>query len=452
MSTLQNETLEAKLLSSMMMDGEECMMALAVIPNSEVFYSYEHRCIFDSIRRLNEQKIKTEVEAVVHDLKSHGTFEAAGGTKKLFSVLSSPSTFGMAETNSRILIEHYIRRKAIELGQQLIQKASQDEADVFEQIAFLQTQAEKLIESSVGGGEQSFDAIMEETEKKWLKGTPDGLSGYSTGIPSLDKMCGGLTPGELTIVGARPGQGKTALVVSLIRNLSLQNIPCGIFSLEMSRHELAQRLASQESNVFAFKIKGGVLSNEEKETLRSARNRMQKWNIRIFDEGEMNLRKLRARAIVWQRRYGMKVLFVDYLQLMSGMDSKRQNRENEISEISRGLKILARELNIPVVALSQLSHRVEERSDKMPMLSDLRESGAIEQDADVVWFLMRPAYYKMQGDVEINGNKYNLEDVCIIDQAKMRSGNTGQIPVRFDGPLMKMKPYDTSSPDINNFF
>jgi replicative DNA helicase len=155
---------------------------------------------------------------------------------------------------------------------------------------------------------------------------------------------------------------------------------------------------------------------------------------------------------VWQRRYGMKVLFVDYLQLMSGMDSKRQNRENEISEISRGLKILARELNIPVVALSQLSRRVEERSDKMPMLSDLRESGAIEQDADVVWFLMRPAYYKMQGDVEINGERYNLEDVCIIDQAKMRSGNTGQIPVKFDGPLMRMRTYDNTSPDISNFF
>lgn len=452
MNTLHDTSLEGKLLASMMIDSEDLMLGLAAINTSEVFYEYEHRAIFESLRRLNEQKVKTETDAIVHDMKSHGTFEAAGGAKKLIKVLASPSALGQAEKNSHILIEYYIRRKAIELGQQLIQKASQNEVDVFEQIASLQTQAEKLIESSVGGVEESFDSIILETEKKWLKGSPDGLSGYSTGIPELDKMCGGLTPGELTIVGARPGQGKTALVVSLIRNLCHQNIPCGIFSLEMSRHELAQRLASQESNVFAFKIKGGVLSSEEKETLRSARNRMQKWNIRIFDEGEMNLRKLRARAIMWQRRYGMKVLFVDYLQLMSGMDSKRQNRENEISEISRGLKILARELNIPVVALSQLSRRVEERSDKMPMLSDLRESGAIEQDADVVWFLMRPAYYKMQGDVEINGNKYNLEDVCIIDQAKMRSGNTGQIPVRFDGPLMKMKPYDTSSPDISNFF
>lgn len=452
MNTLHDSALEAKVLGSMMMDPEDLILGLAAINTSEVFYEFEHRTIYESLRRLSEQKIKTEIDAVVHDLKTNGTFEAVGGTKKLAKLMSSISTIGQVEINSRILIEYYIRRKAIELGQQLIQKASQNEVDVFEQIASLQTQTEKLIESSVGGVEESFDAIINETEKKWLRGTPDGLSGYATGIPELDRMCGGLTPGELTIVGARPGQGKTALVVSLIRNLSIQNIPCGIFSLEMSRYELAQRLASQESNVFAFKIKGGQLSNEDKETLRQARLRMAKWNIRIFDEGEMNLRKLRARAIVWQRRYGMKVLFVDYLQLMSGMDSKRQNRENEISEISRGLKILARELNIPVVALSQLSRRVEERSDKMPMLSDLRESGAIEQDADVVWFLMRPAYYKMQGDVDINGQKYNLEDVCIIDQAKMRSGNTGQIPVRFDGPLMKMKPYDNSSPEISNFF
>jgi replicative DNA helicase len=336
----------------------------------------------------------------------------------------------------------FIRRKAIELGQELITKASQEEVDVFAQIASMQSQTEKLIETSVGGSEETFGVIISDTEQKWLRGASNGLSGHPTGIEELDRMCGGLTAGELTIVGARPGQGKTALVVSLIRNLCHQNIPCGIFSLEMSRHELAQRLASQESQVPAFKIKGGMLTDMEKSVLRSARERMQNWNIRIFDEGEMNLRKLRARAMVWQKRHGMQVLFVDYLQLMSGTDSKRQNRENEISEISRGLKILARELNIPVVALSQLSRRVEERGDKMPQLSDLRESGAIEQDADVVWFLMRPAYYKMSGDVEINGKKYDLNDVCIIDQAKMRSGNTGQIPLMFDGPLMRMRAYD----------
>jgi replicative DNA helicase len=243
-------------------------------------------------------------------------------------------------------------------------------------------------------------------------------------------------------VGARPGQGKTALVVSLIRNLAKQGIPCGMFSLEMSKHELAQRLVSQESQVFAFKIKSGELTEREKVILNSCKQNMRSWNIRIFDEGEMNLRKLRSRAIMWQKKYGIKVLFIDYLQLMSGSDKRGSSRENDIAEISRGLKILARELNIPIVALSQLSRRVEERPDKMPQLSDLRESGAIEQDADSVWFLMRPAYYKMTGQVDIGGKSYDLNDVCIIDQAKMRSGNTGQIALKFDGPLMRMNNHD----------
>jgi replicative DNA helicase len=442
MSNLHDEALEAKVLGSMMISAEDCMMALSAITTSEVFYDYKNRAVFESLRRLTEKEIKVDAAAIVHDLKSNGTYESSGGMKNLTKTMASGSGLGHTEVHARILIEMFIRRKAIELGQELITKASQDEVDVFAQIASMQSQTEKLIETSVGGSEETFGVIISDTERKWLRGASNGLSGHPTGLEELDRMCGGLTPGELTIVGARPGQGKTALVVSLIRNLCHQNIPCGIFSLEMSRHELAQRLASQESQVPAFKIKGGMLTDMEKSVLRSARERMQNWNIRIFDEGEMNLRKLRARAMVWQKRHGMQVLFVDYLQLMSGTDSKRQNRENEISEISRGLKILARELNIPVVALSQLSRRVEERGDKMPQLSDLRESGAIEQDADVVWFLMRPAYYKMSGDVEINGKKYDLNDVCIIDQAKMRSGNTGQIPLMFDGPLMRMRAYD----------
>ena len=441
MNILQDESLESKVLGSMILSADDCLLALGILATSEIFYSYQHRAIFESIRRQQEKDQKIDVISTVHDLKAHNLFDSSGGTKKLGQLMSTSSA-GYVEIHARILLEMYMRRKAIEYGQELIAKAAESDVDVFAQLASTQLQTENLVQIAVGGSEESCDDIISDTERKWLRGASNGLSGHPTGMTELDKMCGGLTAGELTIVGARPGQGKTALVVSLIRNLSHQNIPCGIFSLEMSRHELAQRLASQESQVPAFKIKGGVLNESEKAFLRSARERMQNWNIRIFDEGEMNLRKLRAKAILWQKKHGIKVLFVDYLQLMSGVDSKRQNRENEISEISRGLKILARELNIPVVALSQLSRRVEERADKMPMLSDLRESGAIEQDADVVWFLMRPAYYKMTGDVEINGNRYNLDDVCIIDQAKMRSGSTGQIPLIFDGPLMRMRTYD----------
>jgi replicative DNA helicase len=255
-------------------------------------------------------------------------------------------------------------------------------------------------------------------------------------------MCGGFTKGELTVIGARPGQGKSALVISLIRNLAKQGIGCGLFSLEMSKNELIQRLASQESQVFAFRIKQGDLNQLDKDSLHTAVSNMKKWNVKIFDSAAMDIRKLKTRATMWKRKHGIQVIFIDYLQLMDSSNPKETNRVNVISEISRGLKVLARELDVPVIALSQLSRRVDERPDKMPQLSDLRESGSIEQDADVVWMMMRPAYYGKEGTTKINNMELNNEDLCIIDQCKMRSGSTGIIPLRFDAPLMRLRDYN----------
>jgi len=435
---------EKSVLTAMFLMPDDLMVCMSIIPNSQVFYDEGNRAVFESIKRQYEEDKPVDMISTVHDMKTNKSFQIIGGAAGLAKIVSAPTHFGHAENHARILLEMYIRRAATNMARELLIKANEDDVDVFSHIASMQTETEKLLQNAIGGGEQTFDDVLEDTQKKWLKGSNNGLSGHSTGLAELDRISGGLTDGELTIVGARPGQGKTALVVSLIRNLAKQGIPCGIFSLEMSKHELAQRLVSQESQVFAFKIKSGELSEWEKNTLNVCKQKMRGWNIRIFDEGEMNLRKLRSRAIMWQKKYGIKVLFIDYLQLMSGSDKKGNNRENDIAEISRGLKILARELAIPVIALSQLSRRVEERPDKMPQLSDLRESGSIEQDADCVWFLMRPDYYKMTGQVEISGKSYDLANVCIIDQAKMRSGNTGQIALRFDGPLMRMSNYDNA--------
>ena len=433
---------EKAVLASMLIVMDDLVIGMSVIPGPEVFYDEKNQAIFRSIKRQYDADRPIDIISTSHDLKTHNDLEKIGGNKALSAIMSTAGCLGHVEIHGRIIIEHFIRRSTINMARQLLIKAGEEDIDVFEQIAAIQTETEKLLSNTIGGAEISFGEILNETQKKWMKGSTNGLSGYSTGLSELDRISGGLTGGELTIVGARPGQGKTALVVSLIRNLAKQNIPCGIFSLEMSRHELAQRLISQESQVYAFKIKSGELNNGEKMTLSNCKEVMKDWNIKIFDEGEMNLRKLRSRAIMWQKKHGIQVLFIDYLQLMSGGDRRGNSRENDIAEISRGLKILARELNIPVVALSQLSRRVEERPDKMPQLSDLRESGAIEQDADCVWFLMRPAYYKMTGKVDIGGKEFDLENVCIIDQAKMRSGNTGQIALKFDGPLMRMSNYD----------
>lgn len=436
---------EKAMLSIMMVNPSDLILGMSIIPHSKVFYEEAHQIVFDSMKRQYDENKPIDLISTAYDLKTNNKLQTINGAAGLAKICNSALQVGHTEVYARIIIELYLKRASVALAQKLLVSAAEDDFDPFDSISKMQTEMDGLLQNAVTGGDQTFDKILDETQEKWMRGSNNGLSGYSTGLAELDRISGGLTEGELTIVGARPGQGKTALVVTLLRNLAKQNIPCGMISLEMSKHELAQRLISQESQVFAFKIKSGELNGYEKNILNDCKHAMKSWSIKIFDEGAMDLRKLRSKAILWQRKHGIKVLFIDYLQLMSGYDKKNSSRENDIAEISRGLKILARELSIPIVALSQLSRRVEDRPDKMPQLSDLRESGAIEQDADSVWFLMRPAYYKMTGQVDIGQKTYELNDVCILDQAKMRSGNTGQIALRFDGPLMRMSNYDNAA-------
>jgi replicative DNA helicase len=200
-------------------------------------------------------------------------------------------------------------------------------------------------------------------------------------------------------------------------------------------------MISQDSDVFAYKIKRNILENYDRERLYSSANRVRNWPLQINDEAGLNIRKLRSKALMWKKKFGIKLLVVDYLQLMGGQNKKGQNREGEIAEISRGLKVLAKDLNIPIIALSQLSRAVESRPSKMPQLSDLRESGSIEQDANMVIFLMRPEYYKMTESVDFDNDSYPVKDLCIVDIAKFRDGDTSTFPVKFNGPLMKFSDY-----------
>jgi len=281
---------------------------------------------------------------------------------------------------------------------------------------------------------------LDEEAEKWLIQGSGGMAGASYGIPVIDTATGGLVDTDLIVVAARPGQGKTAFVLSIMRNFCLRGDGVGIFSLEMGRSQLVQRLLSQQASVWASKIRKNDLDGFDRQRLYAAKTQMGKWPLQINDNAGISLRRLKTKALMWKKKFGIKLLVVDYLQLMGG-DGKKQNREGEISEISRGLKVLAKDLKIPIIALSQLSREVEKRPSKMPQLSDLRESGAIEQDADQVFFLMRPAYYKMDGEMEINGASYECDNLCILDIAKFRAGATGQIPLRFDGPTMRFADF-----------
>jgi replicative DNA helicase len=329
---------------------------------------------------------------------------------------------------------------------ELHQQTQSDSGDIFDIFAQYQNKFDNLLASAITNQDDDFLKQLNESAKMWLNSKPGEIAGYRTGINALDTLCGGLTNGELTVVGARPGQGKTALVVTLIRNLAKQGIGCGMFSLEMTKHELVQRLASQESNVFAYRIKQGELNAYDRNAINDAVHRMKVWPVKISDEGYLNISKIRTKATMWKNKHNIRVLFVDYIGLVNSVNPKETNRVNIIGEISRGLKLLAKELQIPVVALSQLSRRVDERGDKMPLMSDLRESGSVEQDADVIWMMMRPEYYfEPTTTTRVGSAELPNAGLCLIDQVKMRSGSTGIIPLRFDAPLMQLKDYDSSS-------
>ena len=438
-----NEELERQVLSAMMMYDEERLTAFSIIPSVEVFQNDQHKTIAKAIQAQQDAGEPVNLETVVLTLKKSGLLKEAGGIPFIAKVFTSLKNPGHIEIHCRMLVEQYMRSKFLYIATEMLTKANSDSGDIFELITEMQTKTDGLLTSTVNKSDDNFQTQLDISAEMWFNKAAGTIAGYPTGISSLDKLCGGLTNSELTVVGARPGQGKTALVVSLMRNLVKQGIGCGMFSLEMNKHELAQRLASQESQVYAFKIKQGDMNALDTDALKSAVSRMKDWNIKICDEGYMNMRKIRTKATMWKNKYDINVIFVDYIGLIESVNPKETNRVNIVGEISRGLKLLAKELQLPVVALSQLSRRVDERPDRMPLMSDLRESGSVEQDADVIWMMMRPAFYfDLNATTKVGNLELSNHDLCLIDQVKMRSGSTGVIPLKFDGPLMRLRNYE----------
>ena len=438
-----NEELERQVLSAMMMYDEERLTAFSIIPSVEVFQNDQHKTIAKAIQAQQDAGEPVNLETVVLTLKKSGLLKEAGGIPFIAKVFTSLKNPGHIEIHCRMLVEQYMRSKFLYIATEMLTKANSDSGDIFELITEMQTKTDGLLTSTVNKSDDNFQTQLDISAEMWFNKAAGTIAGYPTGISSLDKLCGGLTNSELTVVGARPGQGKTALVVSLMRNLVKQGIGCGMFSLEMNKHELAQRLASQESQVYAFKIKQGDMNALDTDALKSAVSRMKDWNIKICDEGYINMRKIRTKATMWKNKYDINVIFVDYIGLIESVNPKETNRVNIVGEISRGLKLLAKELQLPVVALSQLSRRVDERPDRMPLMSDLRESGSVEQDADVIWMMMRPAFYfDLNATTKVGNLELSNHDLCLIDQVKMRSGSTGVIPLKFDGPLMRLRNYE----------
>lgn len=447
----QNIEIEEAVLGAMLLGTSELLSVIDILPSSAVFYREENQQVYDSILGLHQSGRGIDVLTVAQELKRSGNYRQIGGAKYLATLASKISSAAHAEIHARILLECWMKRSIIQSGTTLLAGCYDDSTDVFD----LLESAEKLLSDSTGqifkSVEESFSQIA-ASETELIDAATDGqILGCSTGLHELDIRTSGLCAPDMIVIAARPGAGKSALAFSMMCELASKNIPVGLITLEMSRNQVFNRMMAISSTIFASKIRNRELDTNDKIQYRKWAEIMKKWPVHI-NESANTLSKLRVKATIWKHKYGIKALFIDYLQLMSGDGKKGASRENEISDISRGLKQLAKTLEIPVIALSQLSREVEKRPSKMPQLSDLRESGSIEQDADFVLFMMRPEYYKMDGTFNIGGKEISSENLCIADLAKNRHGATGEFALHFEGPTMKFSNHaSTYVPTVSGF-
>jgi len=439
--------LEQIILGSVLIDKDAQIEFFALVQSCEVFTEDKYKIMCNALKSLYDQNKPIDLVTVAEVVKKSGLYKNMGGGKTLAECAGKVSSAAHFSIHIRYLLEAYLKRGIGSFAQQLLTSSVNDVDDVFERVAKVQTGLENLVNQVIVKDEKSISETLREIREKWEVENVSGLAGTPTGLNTLDAATGGLVDTDLIVLGARPGQGKTAFLMSLIQSYCKRGVPVGMFSLEMGQIQLVQRLLSLESDVFAYKIRNDKYDTYDRQRLSDASVRIDNWPLFINDEAGMTLRRLRTRAHIWKKQHGIKLLCVDYLQLMSS-DTKKGNRESEISEISRGLKILAKDLQIPIIALSQLSRAVESRPDKMPQLSDLRESGAIEQDADSIWFLMRPGYYSQFRDsptTTVEGSEYSTEDLCILSIAKFRAGETKLLPLKWNSNLMKFSDYETST-------
>ncbi|HPV62991.1 MAG TPA: replicative DNA helicase, partial [Fervidobacterium sp.] len=401
-------------------------------------YDVKNRYIFSAIEQLHDESLPIDIISICDKLKAQGTLDKVGGELYVAQLADGVPTSAHAEMYAQIIRDKAILRELISAGSQIVETVFSDSnvdeiLDQSERIIFRIAES-RATKSYIDIRNALTDVFehLEELRDKHAKGLGGFVTGIPTGFKKLDEVTSGFHKSDLVIVAARPSVGKTAFALSLAKNMAMiGEASVGIFSLEMSREQLVQRLLCMESLVDLQKVRRGWLNDEEWKRLMLGASNLMKSNIIVDDESNLEPRVLRAKARRMKKEYNVDAIFIDYLQLMSLEDSRRDSRQQEISEISRSLKLLARELDISIVALSQLSRAVEQREDKRPRLSDLRESGAIEQDADVVIFLYRDEYYKKQN--------LELPHETEVIIGKQRNGPIGTVTLMFN-------------PSFTNFF
>jgi replicative DNA helicase len=432
--------LEEAVIGAMMIDKKGVDEVIDLL-QPDAFYKLAHQNIFESILNLFQNSQPIDLLTVSSDLRKNGKLESVGGDYYLVQLTQKVASSAHIEFHARIILQKFIQRSLIRISNEIIESSYKESTDVFD---LLDEAESKLYDVAQGNIKKSSDTaqnlVMLAKKKIQEIANKDGLSGISTGFEKLDTLTSGWQPSDLIIIAARPGMGKTALTLSMARNIAvIKQVPVAFFSLEMSSVQLITRLISAETGLSSEKLRTGKLADHEWKQLNVKVGDLEKAPLFIDDTPALSIFDLRAKARRLASQHQIKLIVVDYLQLMTaGNNNKAGNREQEISTISRNLKSLAKELNIPVIALSQLSRAVETRGGtKRPQLSDLRESGAIEQDADIVSFIYRPEYYQIEEwDDEEHTSSIGQAEFIV---AKHRNGGLDNIRMKFIGQLGKFE-------------
>ncbi|MBS1527573.1 MAG: replicative DNA helicase [Bacteroidetes bacterium] len=435
--------LEEAVLGALMLE-KDALSSVIDILKPEVFYKDSHQKIFVAIRHLFEKSMPVDILTVTAQLRQQGELEMIGGAYYITELTNRVASAANIEFHSRIVIQKHIQRELIRISTEVINNAYEDTTDVLDLLDKAEKNLFDIAQNNLRRDSRKMDDLMHETLKEIeaLKNKKDGLTGVASGFTELDRMTSGWQKSDLVIIAARPAMGKTAFVLSCARNAAVDfQRPVVVFSLEMSSVQLVNRLISGETQIEQEKIRKGNLEEWEWQQIHSKIGRLEQAPLIIDDTPALNIFEFRAKCRRLKSQHDIQLIIIDYLQLMQGKaDGKGGNREQEIGSISRALKSVAKELNVPVIALSQLSRAVENRpgASKRPMLSDLRESGSIEQDADMVLFLYRPEYYGLEVD-ENNNPTQGVGEVII---AKHRNGETGTVRLKFVGKFVKFTDLD----------
>jgi replicative DNA helicase len=431
----QNVDAEKSLLGAVLID-EETLADISENVHEKDFYERRHAIIFGGMMRLYEKHKPVDLLTLTDELKRKKELDTVGGSAYLTELTNYVPTSAHAEAYAKLVASKAVRRRLIKASGDISEMGYNEETSTEELLEQAEAELFAVSDQSLKQDMVSIESILTESFDRMeeLHRNKGALRGVRTGYKGLDNMTAGLQKSDLVILAARPAMGKTTLVTNLAYNVAtIAKQPVLFFSLEMSKEQLVDRMLADASGVDAWNIRTGNLSDDDFGKLSEAMGELAEAPIYIDDTPGLSVLQMRTKARRAAHDQPLGLIIIDYLQLMQGSGASQGNRVQEVSEISRGLKLIARELNVPVIALSQLSRSVESRSPQIPQLADLRESGSIEQDADIVMFIYREAYYDPETERE------NITDLII---AKHRNGPTGKVELYFHPERLRFMSVD----------